>query len=54
MKQILRKNRLITVLEIKVGDLDKSKCSNKFLSHNFDEMNLVIFKQFLYTKIIKE
>ncbi len=33
---IERKKRPCYVLKLKVKDLDKTKCSFKFLSHNFD------------------
>lgn len=35
--EIIRKGRPLFVKQIKVGDLDKSKCSNKFLEHNFSD-----------------
>lgn len=33
--KILRKNSEIFVRQMNVGSLDKTKCSTKFLSHNF-------------------
>lgn len=41
MNEIVRKKRPIFVTSVLVGDLDKSKCSHKFLSHNFpDDMHV--------------
>ncbi len=41
---IIRKDYPTTVLKMKVGDLDKSKCSNKFLSNGIDESTEVYVK----------
>lgn len=41
---IKRKGRDIFVIPTKVGDLDKSKCSSKFLKHNFDKNKIVNIK----------
>ncbi len=41
---IIRKDYPTTVLKMKVGDLDKSKFSNKFLSHTIDESTEVYVK----------
>lgn len=35
--KILGKNLPLFVRQIKVGDLDKTKCSHKFLSHNLND-----------------
>ena len=42
--KIIRKARPLFVKEMKVGDLDKSKCSTKFLTHNFDDDMVVHVK----------
>lgn len=34
---IIRKRYPKTVLKMKVSELDKTKCSQKFLSHNFED-----------------
>lgn len=44
MIQIIRKKRVINVVEVRVGDLDKNKCSEKFLSHNLDDNTMVYVK----------
>ena len=44
MKSIIRKNFVIDVLEKKVSELDKTKCSTKFLSHNFPDDYVVFVK----------
>lgn len=44
IKTINRKGRPLFVKEMRVGDLDKSKCSPKFLSHNFDDEIIVNIK----------
>jgi hypothetical protein len=35
--KIIRKNLPLFVRQIKVGELDKSKCSSKFLSYNLND-----------------
>jgi len=42
--KILRKKMPLFVRQIKVGELDKSKCSTKFLSHNFSDDMIVNVK----------
>lgn len=42
--EIVRKNHPNLVKQIKVSELDKTKCSSKFLSHNFDDNMLVYVK----------
>lgn len=42
--KILRKNMPLFVKQIKVGELDKTKCSTKFLSHNLDDDVIVNVK----------
>lgn len=42
--QIIRKGRPLFVKQMKVGDLDKSKCSHKFLSHNLSDDTIVNVK----------
>lgn len=42
--EIIRKKRLILVKQVKVSDLDKSKCSHKFLIHNFPDDMIVNVK----------
>ena len=42
--KINRKNREITVLKMKVTDLDERKCSNKFLSNSLDGNSEVYVK----------
>lgn len=44
MDVIIRKNMPIFVKQIKVGELDKTKCSSKFLSHNLDDNMIVNIK----------
>jgi hypothetical protein len=44
MKTIKRKNRDVFVIEMQVNELDKSKCSHKFLQHNFDDDFIVNVK----------
>lgn len=41
---IIRKARPMSVVKMKVKDLDKSKCSFMFLSHQFDENSEVYVK----------
>lgn len=41
---INRKQYPVTVLKMKVKDLDKIKLSNKFLSHNFNDEKEVYIK----------
>jgi len=41
---ITRKNMPTVVKQMKVGELDKSKCSTKFLSHNFTDDVIVYIK----------
>jgi hypothetical protein len=42
--KVLRKNMPLFVRKMKVGELDKDKCSNKFLSHNFSDDLIVSVK----------
>ena len=35
--EIIRKGLPLFVIKIRVGDLDKTKCSNKFLTHNLSD-----------------
>lgn len=42
--KIVRKGMPLFVLKMKVGDLDKSKCSTKFLSHNLADDVIVNVK----------
>lgn len=42
--KIVRKGMPLFVLKMKVGDLDKSKCSTKFLSHNLTDDIIVNVK----------
>jgi len=42
--EILRKKRKVLVTPMRVGDLDKSRCSAKFLSHNFPDDQIVYVK----------
>lgn len=44
--KILRKNMPLFVRKMKVGELDKTKCSTKFLSHNFNDYVFVNVKCF--------
>jgi len=44
IKEIIRKNRPLFVRVMKVSELDKTKCSHKFLSHNFNDDLLVNVK----------
>ncbi len=44
IKEIIRKSRPLFVRVMKVGELDKSKCFHKFLSHNFKDDMLVNVK----------
>ncbi|MCK9417603.1 hypothetical protein M0Q97_13255 [Candidatus Dojkabacteria bacterium] len=44
MEKIIRKEMPLFVLKMKVGDLDKSKCSTKFLSHNLADDVIVNVK----------
>lgn len=41
---IKRKGRPLFVRQMLVGELDKSKCSNKFLSHNLPDNEIVNVK----------
>lgn len=41
--EIVRKGRPLFVMQLTVRDLDKSKCSHKFLQHNFpDDMQVYV------------
>lgn len=42
--KILRRGMPLFVRHIRVGDLDKTKCSPKFLSHNFNDDVIVNVK----------
>ena len=42
--KIVRKGMPLFVLKMKVGDLDKSKCSTKFLSYNLTDDVIVNVK----------
>lgn len=42
--EIVRKKHKVLVTPMRVGDLDKSKCSAKFLSHNFPDDYVVYVK----------
>jgi hypothetical protein len=42
--KILRKNYPLFVRPMKVGELDKTKCSFKFLTHNFNDDMIVNVK----------
>jgi hypothetical protein len=42
--KIIRKGFEISTIEMRVGDLDKSKCSRKFLSNKIDESVIVNVK----------
>jgi hypothetical protein len=42
--KILRKNMPLFVRRVKVGELDKTKCSTKFLSHNLNDDVIVNVK----------
>ena len=42
--EIIRKSRPIFVKQVKVSDLDKSKCSHKFLTHNLTVDTIVNVK----------
>lgn len=44
MKEIIRKSRPLFVQQILVKDLDKTKCSAKFLSHNLPDDTIVNVK----------
>ena len=44
VKEIVRKGLPVYVRAVKIKDLDKSKCSPKFLSHNFNEETIVYVK----------
>jgi hypothetical protein len=44
IKEIIRKGRPLFVKVMKVGELDKTKCSHKFLLHNFNDEMLVNVK----------
>ena len=44
IKRVIRKEFEITVREMTVRELDKSKCSNKFLQYNFDPDYIVHVK----------
>lgn len=44
IKKIQRKGKPLFVIEMKVGDLDKTKCSHKFLSHNLSDDKIVNVK----------
>lgn len=42
--KIIRKSMPVFVKQIRVADLDKSKCSHKFLSHRFDDDMIIYVK----------
>jgi len=42
--EIIRKGKPLFVRQIMVSELDKSKCSNKFLSHNLSDDTIVNVK----------
>jgi hypothetical protein len=44
IKTIVRKGKPLYVKEIRLGDLDKTKCSKKFLSHNLHDETIVNVK----------
>jgi hypothetical protein len=44
MKTIVRKGMPLYVKEIRVGELDKTKCSPKFLTHNLPDDTIVNVK----------
>lgn len=44
INKIVRKGRVLFTREILVKDLDKTKCSSKFLSHNFTDNTIVNVK----------
>lgn len=44
IKEILRKNKNLFVRVMKVSELDKSKCSNKFLQLNLNQDDVVNVK----------
>lgn len=44
IEKINRKGHLQLVKKMRVGDLDSTKCSRKFLSHHFDENMIVNVK----------
>ncbi len=44
IKEIIRRGKLLFVRVMKVSELDKSKCSHKFLSYNFDDDKLINVK----------
>jgi hypothetical protein len=46
IKEIKKRGKNIWVKELKVKDLDKSKCSYKFLQHNFPDEHIVNVKCF--------
>ena len=41
---IIRKGRPLLIKQMKVSELDKTKCSNKFLIHNFPDDKIVNVK----------
>jgi len=42
--KVLRKRMPVLVKQVRVGDLDKAKCSTRFLSHNFNDDMIVNVK----------
>jgi hypothetical protein len=44
--QIKKKNFLVSVIQVKVKELNKEQCSAKFLSHNLPDETLVYIKCF--------
>ncbi len=44
--KIKRKTKEITVCQMKVKDLDRTKCSFKFLGHTFSDEHVVYVKCF--------
>ena len=44
METIIKKGKALLVRKIKVIDLDKSKCSNKFLSHGLSDDTIINVK----------
>ena len=44
IKIVVRKGMPLYVKEVRLGDLDKSKCSSKFLSHNLPDDTIVNVK----------
>lgn len=44
IEQIIRRGKPLFIKKVRVGDLDKNKMSNKFLSHNFKDDEVVNVK----------